>query len=446
MNYKFQEKISRILFNAFFLIPFFTILGPLIPDLIISFTIIFTFIFLIPSSKEIFLNKNKIDYFILTFFLFFIFILFSSTINFFINGEFNFDNLKSYFSRSLFLFRFIFYPISIVYLAKKFAFNVEKKNIIIFLLTIFFVIFDTLFQYFYGKDIFGFVPMERDQLAVGRLSGPFGDELIPGSYLMRYFFITIFFLFLLIKREIYFKIFFSIFLILCLTTIVLTGERSVTLLTLFGVLIFFILFKKQRLIILSGAFLFFLISFYMLENNPTLKQRVVNHSLHQFGISLEKDENKKHYKQIKSFIDSHYGAHWETSFEIWKRNKIIGIGLKQFRNECSKKLYDNINSRLKSIRCATHPHNTYLEVLSETGLIGLIFFLLLLLTLLIKIYKIKSYDKSIKFPMISVILIFWPIITTGSFFTNMTQIYFTFLLTIIFMIENQIFNKFNEMK
>ena len=40
------------------------------------------------------------------------------------------------------------------------------------------------------------MPMERDEIAIGRLSGPFGDELIPGSYLMRYFFITIFFYFL----------------------------------------------------------------------------------------------------------------------------------------------------------------------------------------------------------------------------------------------------------
>ena len=253
MNYKFQEKISKILFNAFFLIPLFTILGPLIPDLIISFTIIFTLIFILPSLKEIFFNKDKIDYFILTFFLFFIYILLGSTINFLNNGEFNFDNLRSYFSRSLFLFRFIFYPISIVYLAKKFNFKVEKKSIIIFLLTIFFVIFDTLFQYFNGKDIFGFVPTEHGRLAIGRLSGPFGDELIPGSYLMRYFFITIFFIFLLIRREFYFNVFFLIFLILCITTIVLTGERSVTLLTFLGILIFFILFKKQRLIIFSGT-------------------------------------------------------------------------------------------------------------------------------------------------------------------------------------------------
>ncbi len=441
MSYKLQENISKFFFNAFFFIPLLTILGPFFPDLIISLTIIFALIFIFPSIKNIFLNNEQIDYFILIFFLFFTFILLSSSINFFINGEINYENLEKYFLRSLFLFRFIFYPISIVYIAKKFNFKVEKKSIFIFLLTIFFVIFDTLFQYFNGKDIFGFIPIERGQLAIGRLSGPFGDELIPGSYLMRYFFISILFLFFLIKKAIYFNIAFSIYLILCLTTIILTGERSVTLLSFFGIFIYFILFKKQRLIIFLGMIIFLLISIFMLEKNPVLKQRVINHSLHQFGISLESGVEKRHYKETKSFIDSHYGAHWETAYEIWKRNKFFGIGLKQFRHECSNKIYDNISSRLKSIRCATHPHNTYFEVLSEIGLGGFIFFLILISILFIKIYKINIYDKSVKFPLISVILIFWPIITTGSFFTNMTQIYLTFLLTIIFMIENQLFNK-----
>ena len=231
-----------------------------------------------------------------------------------------------------------------------------------------------------------------------------------------------------------------------MTTIVLTGERSVTLLAFFGVFIFLLIFKNERLIIFSGILFFFVISFLILEKNPTLKQRVINHSLHQFGISLEKDTNKRHYKEIKSFLDSHYGAHWETAYEIWKRNKFIGIGLKQFRYECSNKIYDNNFSRLKGIRCATHPHNTYFEILSEIGLIGLIFFISLFLALIKKILNILRYDKSIKLPLISVILIFWPIITTGSFFTNMTQIYFTFILTIIFLIENRLFSNFQKIK
>ena len=383
MSDKIKKNISIYLFNGFFFIPLLTIAGPFFPDLLISFTVLFSLIYIFPSFKNIFYINRKIDYFLVSFFILFIYILLNSTINFIIEKNFNFESFDRFFSRSLFLFRFILYPISIIYIVKKFNFRIEKNNIFIFLLTIFFVIFDTLFQYFYGKDIFGFMPMERDEIAIGRLSGPFGDELIPGSYLMRYFFITIFFLFFIFGSSRYFNTIFSTFLVICLMTIFLTGERSVTLLTCFGVFIYFLVFKQQRLIILCGSIILIIIAYLALINNPVLKKRIVDHTFYQFGISFEMKSNEDDIKTVfsrtgKTFLDSHYGAHWETAFEIWKRNKLIGIGLKQFRFECSNKIYEKNLSKLKSIRCATHPHNTYFEVLSELGLIGLIFFCYLL--------------------------------------------------------------------
>ena len=73
------------------------------------------------------------------------------------------------------------------------------------------MIFDTLIQYVFGKDIFGYVASERGSVALNRLSGPFGDELIPGSYLMRYFFIVIFMSILIFDKK-YNKYLFPFFL------------------------------------------------------------------------------------------------------------------------------------------------------------------------------------------------------------------------------------------
>ena len=451
MELNFKKKISIIIFNAFFFIPPLTILGPLLPDLIISITIIFSFFILLNSDNNFFNIKfrKKFDSFILIFFLFFLFILLGSVINYIKNDILSYQNFENYFSRSLFLFRFIFYPVSIIYLAKKFDIKIQKKYLLLFLITICFVIFDTIFQYFNGTDIFGFVPIERGVLAIGRLSGPFGDELIPGSFLMRYFFISILFIFFLIKNKFYLNIIVFFFIIFCLSTVILTGERSASLLCFFGITLFFIFFKSQRFIIGIGSTIFLIISIIVLIQNPILKKRVIDDTLFQFGFSKnieEKNPNlKKIFKNIgTSFLHSHYGAHWETAYEIWKDNKLIGIGLKQFRYKCSDKKYDNNLSKLKVIRCATHPHNTYFEVLSETGIIGIFIFLFLIIFLFKKIYKIYNYDSLIKLPLISIILLFWPIITTGSFFTNMTQIYLSFLLTIIFMIENKMFENFNK--
>ena len=52
-----------------------------------------------------------------------------------------------------------------------------------------------------------------------------------------------------------------------------------------------------------------------------------------------------------------------TAIQIFKENPIFGIGPKLFRVECK-----NINN---GEGCSTHPHNSYLQLLAETGIIDL---------------------------------------------------------------------------
>ena len=64
-----------------------------------------------------------------------------------------------------------------------------------------------------------------------------------------------------------------------------------------------------------------------------------------------------------------------TEYYIFNDKKIIGSGAKTFRVECKNEKYNDINSARAKSRCATHPHNMYLEIISETGIIGLMFFI-----------------------------------------------------------------------
>ena len=60
--------------------------------------------------------------------------------------------------------------------------------------------------------------------------------------------------------------------------------------------------------------------------------------------------------------------HYITAYKIYLDNKIFGVGVKNFRKFCKVDKY-----RHSQLSCASHPHNTYIQILSETGILGLFF-------------------------------------------------------------------------
>ena len=82
-----------------------------------------------------------------------------------------------------------------------------------------------------------------------------------------------------------------------------------------------------------------------------------------------KKEYEKDIQDKRIFFDSRWGAHYLTAFNIFLDNPLLGSGIKTFRIKCNDKKYENINSKSKKTRCNTHPHNIYLEIISEGGLI-----------------------------------------------------------------------------
>ncbi len=65
----------------------------------------------------------------------------------------------------------------------------------------------------------------------------------------------------------------------------------------------------------------------------------------------------------------------------------------------------------------THPHNYYLQWLVETGPLGLILFLIFVFYLFKHIKNNGDYSaKLISF--ITLLVVFWPIMSTGSFVKN----------------------------
>ena len=141
---------------------------------------------------------------------------------------------------------------------------------------------------------------------------------------------------------------------------------------------------------------------------------------------------EKNYKDDLITFSSGYLIHFNSGIQIWKENKIFGKGLKSFPLNC--KYGDNQT-------CNTHPHNYIIEIMLDTGLVGLILiysvFLISLMNFL-KFYFLK-YDERIKLLTLPFFLViffeFFPFRSTGSFFTTSSSTIIFLFLAILINIE-----------
>jgi len=160
--------------------------------------------------------------------------------------------------------------------------------------------------------------------------------------------------------------------------------------------------------------------------NADKKQRYIYESLAALGI-----ENKEFT------LDTGYGHLFYSAIKIWIDKPLIGAGTKNYRKICERDEY-NFETKNNTQLCSTHPHNYVLELLSEAGLIGLILFYSIFFYLIKesgltkKILKKNLNKLNIKFSIMSLILILWPISTTGSILTNKNSILLWFIFGIVY--------------
>ena len=129
-----------------------------------------------------------------------------------------------------------------------------------------------------------------------------------------------------------------------------------------------------------------------------------------------------------------------TAVEVWKFNKIFGDGIKSFRKNCGK--------IKKGALCSNHPHNYYLEILTDLGILGIIIatiigsmFIFFLFKNFIFFNRANYRNFFLLSTTISLFLEVFPFKSTGSIFTTNNATYIILLSGIILSYKKIIENK-----
>jgi len=279
-----------------------------------------------------------------------------------------------------------------------------------FIPLIIFLLIDGFFQFYFGKNILGYSTQSS------RLSSLFFDEWILGSYLQKFYPLLIIILFhdQIEKKYIYLN-----FIILTLVYLIvfLSGERTAFYLLNFLLIILFLSFNISKKI---KFFLYLIVPLVILIliNSP-MKERV-------FLL-----DNKINFKdKIISFYNYNYKYYHKTSLNIFLDHKLLGSGVKTFRVLCDDYYYLEVTKS-----CSTHPHNYYIQILAECGILGIfiifIFFIYLIykyINLLIKNKRLLNQKFHQAIILSGLLVYLWPIATSGNFFNNFLSIILFFNL------------------
>jgi O-antigen ligase len=378
----------------------FLIWGPFFPDLIVSISALFFLYYSLKNNNFYYFSKKP-------FIIFLAFCIISSLIS--LEAEDISLSIKS----SLFYFRIGVFSCFIWYLID------QDKSILTFfyyalILCFSALVIDGYIQYFTGTSLSGF------KISGIRVSSFFGDELILGSYLSRLF--PLLFALFLVKKKQKFEIYFIGFLFILVDVLIfMSGERSAFFFLNLSTVFIIVLIKEYQKFRLITFIIAMICVFILSLNSSALNDRMFKGPAQDMGLIESSKETVIFSKEHDSLI--------RTAFNMFKDQPIFGHGPKMFRVICKDEKYaTGVTS------CMTHPHNFYIQLLAETGIIG---FLFLLSALVYVIYTALRQFKSIIFKqkrpltdyqvclLAALLTTIWPFSPNGNFFNNWLMIVYS---------------------
>jgi len=374
----------------------FLILGPFVPDLIVSLSSLVFLGYVFKDRLFFYFTKKPLI-------IFFTFCLYCILVSIFVA-----EDMMLSFESSLFYFRIGVFSCLVWYLIEQ-----DKKMLdyfyYIFIFCFLALVIDGYYQYFTGYNLIGL------KVAGVRVSSFFGDELIMGSYLSRLY--PFAFALFLLRRQNKLEIsFVTILFILTSSLIYISGERTALFFHLLSFTFIALLVKK-----LKFTTIFILLSFIGIVSiftfhDSSLKNRMLKSPVETIGIN----------KDIQYIFTPQHDSLIRTAYNMFLDKPFFGHGPKMFRVICKDEKY-----AIGITPCMTHPHNFYVQLLAETGMIGFLFLFSALLyvvycalrQLKTIVFKEQRYLTDYQVCLLTCLLItVWPLSPNGNFFNNWLMI------------------------
>ena len=368
--------------------------GSFFPDLIVSLSSLIFLVYVFKYKLFFFFTKRPLINF-------FIFCAYCILVSIFVAKYFMLS-----FEGSLFYFRIGLFSCLIWHLLEQ-----DKKilNYFYYALVISFsaLIVDGYIQFFKGINILGF-PKAGD-----RISSFFVDKLIMGSYLSRLF--PLLFALFIVKEKKKLELYFmTLFFLLLSGLILISGERAAFFfycLSFLFIVIFIKGYKKLRILLSVGSLIIIII---IISSFGQVKNRMLSNPASTI---------------TKSIFTPAHDSLIRTAYNMFLDKPLVGHGPKMFRVICKDEKYAT-----GVTPCMTHPHNFYIQLLAETGIVGFSFLFSAFAYVLYCAYRQfksialrqKRYLTDYQVCLLAGILItVWPLTTNGNFFNNWLMIVYS---------------------
>ena len=239
----------------------------------------------------------------------------------------------------------------------------------------------------------------------GRLSWPYGD-LVPGNYVAKVglpVFTVMVALAVSVKGRL--AAISGIVALFTMVISIMTGERINFLIRACSGMLAGLVWKPKWNRYLALVAIEVLAVVLLFAAAPDISNRYVN----DFFSQLPTGDHSIYYNTMTPGVMA------------YEQSPVLGIGTANFRNMCPEIIGD-----IPKLECHPHPHNFYIQMLAETGIIGLIFGTIFLWSIIVTCFKASWRNRDNVVLATACIVpfgMFWPIASSADFFGQWNNIF-----------------------